>query len=298
MAKDSGAGAPAATLRWREMDADTLERQYNPRLLVPDYKAYSADKAARSAAARARLDCTLDLAYGPGPRQRLDVFRPAGRTDGTLLYVHGGAWTTLSKDVFSFVAEPFVAAGHAVVVVSYDLAPDVGLTRIGEEVREAIGWVWKEGRAHGCNPDRLWLAGMSAGAQLAGMAFAHDWTADRLPADAIRGGLVISGCYDMEPHRHDTKQASLRMTEAEASRQSPIHNLPPLPRDILVAVGALESDEFRRQAADYAAALAHHGSRARLIEVAGHHHFSIGNLLGEADSTLTRALLDLMAAIR
>ena len=87
------------------------EAQYNNRLTIPDAPVYNARGVERSTAARARLASHLDLAYGPSPRQRIDVY-PAARPDAPILsFIHGGYWRSRDKSEFAFIAEPFVAAG-------------------------------------------------------------------------------------------------------------------------------------------------------------------------------------------
>ena len=108
-----------------ELSAEFVEREYNLRAAFPDHPQWFAKYAADSAAARARLRSRLDLRYGPGPKQTLDLF-PAdtsGPRGGTLLFIHGGYWRALDKSDHSFVAPPLVEQGINVVVINYDLCP-------------------------------------------------------------------------------------------------------------------------------------------------------------------------------
>jgi arylformamidase len=87
------------------------ERLYNARLAVPHYQRIFDGWAHASATVRARAPCRLDIAYGPHAMERLDLFLPAGRPRGTLMYIHGGYWRSLDKSDASHVAPPFTAAG-------------------------------------------------------------------------------------------------------------------------------------------------------------------------------------------
>ena len=138
-----------------ELSADFVEREYNLRAAFPDHPQWFARWAADSAAARARLRSRLDLRYGRGPKQTLDLFpaETSGPLRGTLLFIHGGYWRALDKDDHSFVAPPFVEQGIDVVVINYDLCPDVSIAHIVEQCREAVGWLahdrrtdWSGGR--------------------------------------------------------------------------------------------------------------------------------------------------------
>ena len=128
-----------------------------------------------SAEARAALAPKSDLRYGPGPKETLDLFLPAGRPRGTFVFLHGGYWRAFDKSDFSFVAPPFVAQGYAVAVVNYDLCPDVSIATIVDECRRAVAWVVRDGAAHGANSERVVVGGHSAGGHLTAMLFATDW---------------------------------------------------------------------------------------------------------------------------
>ena len=84
----------------------------------------------------------LDLRYGPGPKETLDLFVPAGRRAGTFVFIHGGYWRALDKDDFSFVAGPFVAQGIAVAVVELrPVSRRVDRRRSSSECRRAVAWI-------------------------------------------------------------------------------------------------------------------------------------------------------------
>ena len=90
---------------YRGMDAAELEAQYNLRARRPDFDAVVARWMERCRAYREASDVALDLAYGPGGREKLDLFR--GRPGGPLLvYIHGGYWQRGDKAMYSFIAEP------------------------------------------------------------------------------------------------------------------------------------------------------------------------------------------------
>src|SRR5207253_2152006 len=122
------------------LTAEFVERQYNLRAAFPDHLAWFERWAADSEKARSRLDNVLDVRYGRGPKQTLDLF-PAANPRGLLLFLHGGYWRALDKADHSFIAPEFVARGIGVAVVNYDLCPDVGIARIVDECREGVVWL-------------------------------------------------------------------------------------------------------------------------------------------------------------
>ena len=105
--------------------------------------------------------------------------------------------------------------GLNVVVVEYTLAPEARMDRIVGEVRRAISWLHKHLADYGADPGRIYVAGHSAGGHL---------TAMTMPLGAVRGGIVISGLYGLEPVRLNYLNEKLRLDEAEAQRNSPMLN--------------------------------------------------------------------------
>lgn len=126
--------------------------------------------------------------------------------------------------------------------------------------------------------------GHSAGGHLTAMLMATDWRGldPALPADLVPAGLPISGVFELEPLLPTTIAAALRLTPEEARRLSPRY-LPPPPAGAALhaVVGGAESDEFRRQTHDFAAAWG--GSRE---EIPGANHFTVLEPLTDPASPL------------
>jgi arylformamidase len=283
---------------WRGMTAAQIAAQYNPQVAVADPARYGRENRAASEAARAGLAGTLDVRYGPGPRQQLDVFPATGtalRRTGlapVLLFVHGGGWRTLDKSVYSFIAPPWSEAGAVTVLPSYGLLPEVPLWRMVEEVREAITWVRANILAFGGDPDRIVLAGMSAGAQLSGMALAHEPS-----ARVIRAAALASSVYDLEAHRWHGRHQDMALDDALVAKASPMRNPPIDPRlPMSLSVGADETPEMLRQSHEYHAMLAARGQPVDLLVEPGLHHLNMGRAFAEPRSATFRALHRLLAA--
>ena len=230
-------------------DPDWLNAQYNNRALVPDYARHLARWAEASALSRSQSDCQLDLPYGDGAAEKLDVFVPPRPGAPVLVFVHGGYWRALDKSDVSFVAPVFTQAGAMVVVPNYALCPAVSVEHITLQLVRSLQWVWHHAARHGGDPQRIVVAGHSAGGHLAAMLLSCRWkqVADELPAQLVGGALSISGLFDMEPLRHTPfLQTDLRLTPASVRRLSPAFF--PRPKGKLYAtVGGAESDEFLRQ---------------------------------------------------
>ena len=230
-------------------DPDWLNAQYNNRALVPDYARHLARWAEASALSRSQSDCQLDLPYGDGAAEKLDVFVPPRPGAPVLVFVHGGYWRALDKSDVSFVAPVFTQAGAMVVVPNYALCPAVSVEHITLQLVRALQWVWHHAARYGGDPQRIVVAGHSAGGHLAAMLLSCRWkqVAEELPAQLVGGALSISGLFDMEPLRHTPfLQTDLQLTPASVRRLSPAFF--PRPKGKLYAtVGGAESDEFLRQ---------------------------------------------------
>ena len=224
-----------------------VERGYNNRAAVPDHPRWLAHFATTSAEARAKFSPRLDVRYGPGPKETLDLFVPAGRPRATFVFLHGGYWRALDKSDFSFVAAPFLAQGIAVAVVNYDLCPDVTIASIVDECRRAIAWLAREGGMHGANADNIVIGGHSAGGHLVAMLYATDWAAAGLARTPFMGGVSLSGVHDLAPMVLFSFNVDFKLDDVEAARMSPVNLQPRTNVPLLGAVGADETSEFLRQ---------------------------------------------------
>jgi arylformamidase len=278
------------------LSADEREAQMNPRVAVPEAEAYLADFAQRSAEARARLEGRLDIAYGDTPLQALDVFAAAGGGGAPLhIFIHGGYWRALDKNANSFVAEGLVDAGATAVLLNYDLCPAVTLDDIVGQVRAAIAWIHGHAGDLGGDPNRIFISGHSAGAQLAMMALGHDWEADGLPSDLIKGAVGVSGVYDLLPVLKISVNDDVRLSEDMAARNSPTRHPPATSAPLVVAVGQQETPAFVAQSKDFHQTCVNAGLDSRYLECPGDDHFSVLYTLANPISSLCGLVLRQMS---
>jgi acetyl esterase/lipase len=148
-----------------------------------------------------------DVAYGPDPRQRLDLYLPAGaapaRPRKTLVFIHGGGWQRGTKDRHRFVGRSFAAAGYVVVLVNYRLYPQVRFPAFVNDAAKAVAWVRANVRRHGGDPGRIYLMGHSAGAHIAALLALDPryLRAAGVPRASIRGMIGLAGPYVFRPKR-------------------------------------------------------------------------------------------------
>lgn len=236
-------------------DSAWFEDMYNNRKRVPDSGDYMARWARDSAAVRASVACTLDIPYGEGEGETLDIFTASRPDAPVLFFIHGGYWRALDKSDHSFIAPAFTAQDVCVVVPNYALCPGapgrpVTVADIALQMVRALGWTWRHVAAHGGDPSRITVAGHSAGGHLTAMMLGCRWpdTASDLPAQLVRKGLSISGLYALEPLRHvpflgDT----LGLTPDNVPALSPALWPAPARGTLYSVVGGDESAEFIRQ---------------------------------------------------
>ena len=265
----------------------TLSQLYNNRELVPEHPQFMARWSESSARARATMTCYLDRAYGDQPGETVDLF-PARKGDGScLMFIHGGYWRALDKKDFSFLAPALVDAGVSLAVVNYDLCPRVSMEEIVRQMLRASRWLWLNAEEYGMDQDRLYVAGHSAGGHLTAMLMCAVWPAfDRaLPKDLWKGGLAISGVYDLRPLLEvEWLNGDLKLDADSALRLSPAF-LPPATRaPVMTCVGGEESSEFRRQNALLGSRW--RGAFAGDIAAPGKHHFSVVDGLADQKSAL------------
>src|SRR5580700_1035123 len=245
---------------YRGMDRTQLDAAYNNTAAVPERDAIVAGWAARSARVRREHPGHLDLSYGDSARERLDLFLAADPKAPTLAFIHGGYWQMNDKESYAFFAEGLLPLGINLVVVEYTLAPAARLDWIVAEVRRAVQWLAEHLGDYGADPARLYISGHSAGGHL---------TASTITLPVVRGGLAISGIYDLEPIRLNYLNEKLGLDRAEAERNSPLLHFPLMAGELVVAYGTKELPELSRQSIEYAQAWVERGLSGHLLPIDG-----------------------------
>lgn len=273
---------------------EALDALYDNRAHVPEHPQHLKAWADDSVLARQSLACHLDVPYGPGPSDTLDVFVPdTPPTQGgapVVVFLHGGYWRSLDKSDHSFVAPPLCARGVCVVVVNYALCPGtpehpVRIPGITAQVAKAVQWLAHHMAEFGGNPRRMVAVGHSAGGQLAAMMLLGQDTAGEAQL-AIRQAVSISGVFDLAPlMQAPSFQASLQLDAEQVAQASPARLPAPKAGKLRALVGGDETAEFLRQNALIQKRWGH-----TTVPVAqalpGLNHFSIVQTLAQPDSAL------------
>src|SRR5258705_4338024 len=190
-----------SALDWRAMSQEARDLGLNNGVAVPGSIEMVAGWEQRSADMRKRFPAHLDLRYGRRERNRIDFLKARDKAP-TLLFIHGGYWQTRAKEVFTIVAEGPMAHGINVALIGYTLAPDATLDEIVAEIHAGIDYLTSQLPALGAADEGIAVSGWSAGGHLTSMALSHP---------KVRGGLAISGVYDLEPIPHSYLDLKLKI---------------------------------------------------------------------------------------
>ena len=277
-----------------DYDQAALDRAYDQPSWAPNMQEVLQRRAAAADAVRTRLGEPRRFAYGSTPVEQLDVFaaRPGAPV---MVFLHGGAWRGGDARSQAFPAETFVRAGAHWVVPDFAAVTDVGLDGMVAQVRSAVAWVARHAGDFGGDPGRIYVGGHSSGGHLAANVLVTDWAKDfGLPADLVKGGLCVSGMYDLKAVRLSARSSYVKFDDRIEHELSPQRHLERLRAPVVVAYGERDSPEFQRQSREFAAALERVGRLRALLVGQGLNHFEIPETLASADGLLGRGALTLM----
>jgi arylformamidase len=279
---------------WLDMDQAALDDAYDQSKYAPNQQQVLQRRVHISEGVRARLGAPQRHAYGPTPIEALDVY-PTKRPNAPInVFLHGGAWRAGRAKDSAYPAELFVHAGAHYVVPDFVnvLEADGSLIPMAEQARRAVAWVYQNAHTFGGDPSRIYVSGHSSGAHLAGVVLVTDWRKDfGLSADVVKGGLCISGMFDLKPVRLSARNQYVKFTDEMEQMLSAQRHLEKLNAPVIVAHGTFETPEFQRQSRDFAAAVRAAGKPVELLVGEGYNHFELVETLANPYGLLGRAVL-------
>jgi acetyl esterase/lipase len=184
---------------------------------------------------------TLQVAgqpYGSGARNKLNIWVPTGtkKTDRlpVLVFLYGGGWYSGARDDYGFAGRAFAKRGFVVVIPDYRIVPDGHWPDFLNDSAAAVAWTDAHIGNYGGDPDRIALAGHSAGAYNAVMlALDPQWLrATGSDTSVIRGVAALAGPYDFAPFekggRADVAMGDIRPIERTQPIRFVRSDAPPL----------------------------------------------------------------------
>ena len=256
-----------------------IDREYDNSAAFRDVPSWREKWRDRSEAISRRSIDRLDIPYGRGSLQKIDVFPYGSASAPTVVFIHGGFWIRNSKETFRFLVRGIHAAGCNAAFLGYTLAPNARMDEIVAEVRLGGRWLFFSLAELGLASRPLVAVGWSAGAQLAAMI---------MDEPHIACGMGISGIYDLRPMREASLNDALRLSEDEAVRNSPALNPVRSSKQFVVVYGARELPAFKAQSEDFYTALISVGSAAVKVVLPDHTHHSELDELFTPDGRLVK----------
>ena len=282
---------------WMDMDQVELDAAYDQVFYAPLFRQSTHRRAANSELARARLGAPVRSAYGPSEVEKLDIYRAKHAKAPTFVFIHGGAWLGGEAKNYGDSAELFVGAGATYIALDFIAIKEAGgdLRVMADQVRRGVAWAYKNAASYGGDPDRFYIGGHSSGGHLCGVTLVTDWQKEfGLLADMIKGGLCMSGMFDLKPVRLSKRSSYVKFTDEMEQAMSSQRHLDLLRAPITVSYGTNETPEFQRQSQDFAAAVKAAGKPVELIQATGYDHFEMAESLGHPFGPNGRAALAMM----
>jgi len=282
---------------WLDMDQAALDDAYNQRIYAPNIDRVQAQHRYMNVQAQARLDPPERIAYGDASIEGLDLYRTDRADAPTLVFFHGGTWRNNTAPQYAYLAEPYVRHGAHVVIPDFSPVHEIdgGLGVLVDQVRRAVAWVFEHALEFGGDPSRIHVLGVSSGGHLAGAVLTTDWSGDYgLPDSVVRGGICVSGMFDLEPVRLSWRNSYVHLDDASVQALSPQRHLAHLYAPVVVAYGSSETPEFQRQSRDFAAAARAAGKQVELVEADSFNHFEIQSTAANPYGVVGRAAFEQM----
>lgn len=281
---------------FRDYDQAALDAAYDQSKYAPNLQQLVRRYATNSELTRARLGAPRRVAYGTQPIEQLEIYRTGRANAPVHVFIHGGAWRSGKAKDYAFPAEMFVQSGAHYVVPDFAWVQDTGasLMPIAEQIQRAISWVAHNAASFGGDAGRIYVSGHSSGAHQAGVLAATDWKQAGLPADVVKGYVLISGMYELLPVSLSARASYVHFDERALEALSPMRHLERIGAPVTLVYGTLETPEFQRQSREFAEALKKAGKSVQLVVADGYNHFEVMETLANPFQFAGRAALDQM----
>ncbi|KAF2884180.1 hypothetical protein ILUMI_22007 [Ignelater luminosus] len=248
--------------------------------------------------ARKYIPCQLNIPYGSEDREKIDIFGTDLPKDSPIfIYIHGGYWQELSRELSSYVVKPLYKNKFKVIVVGYTLCPQVTLNQITEQIKRAFLKCIEYAKEN--NSRSLSVGGHSAGAHLTISLFHSLFDSLSLSEQQLLRGLyLISGVYDLTPLVRTYVNDALKLDDVMAKKLSPLHqtfrsNDGKLCKvSFYIIVGENDSPKFQEQSRLFYEKLKNLDYTSKLIIIKSADHFNIVERLNENEYEIIKFIVD------
>ena len=271
-----------------------IERHYNPRVSVKNYKFYLNSSLKQAKVASKYMNNEKDIFYGDGKLQNLDVYYKKNKILQPLhIFVHGGYWRALDKSYSSHMATPFYNNNIVFFNINYDLCPNVKLTDIKNQVIKAILWIYKNAKRYNADNKNITISGHSAGAHLVSLMLGVDWNCYNIPLNVFKGISLISGIFNTEIVLDLKVNNEIGLTKKEAVKNNSFYISPFLKPQVLLSYGSYEPKLWKAQTIEFNKFLKKNKISTYLIECKNQNHFTIIDYVSRGRSILSKKMVNL-----
>jgi arylformamidase len=280
-----------------DYDQAELDAAYDQLPWAPNLLQVTGRYASNSDLVRKRIGNPRRVAYGPTEVEKLDIFRTGRPNAPIMVFIHGGAWRGGAAKNYAASAEMFARLGAHYVVPDFVAVEAAGgsLFVMVEQLRRAVAWVYRNAASFGGDASQLYLSGHSSGGHLGGCVMITDWQKDfGLPADTVKGALLVSGMYDLKAPRLSARSSYVKFTDEMEDALSPQRYLERINAPLIIAHAALDTPDFQRQSRDFADALRKAGKSMEFIRGEGYNHLEFIETLANPFGILGSAAMTMM----
>jgi arylformamidase len=267
---------------------EELNRQYNPRTDVPEYENYFKKWEEGSRQAQYNYPVATNICYGSGNPESLAIFPAANPGSKVMIFIHGGFWHLLDKELFYFLSPVFNDKSICSVFINYPSAPAATMDQIVSSCKTALHWLREHIQRYNGDPHEFYIIGHSAGAHLAAMLLATD------SASLLKGAILASGIFHLEPVRLSYLNNILQFNPGTVATSSPallkwLNDCP-----VLLITGGAESEEFKDQSKGLFEIRSKQNGAIQLLEIPGKNHYSILDCIIDSSSAVHHSIFAMM----
>ncbi|MFZ0841188.1 MAG: alpha/beta hydrolase [Xanthobacteraceae bacterium] len=249
----------------------------------------------------ASVKVTADVAYGSDPRQKLDVYQPAGSAEHVLVYIPGGGFVGGDKNLdgvfYVNLGNYFASHGILTIVANYRLAPAHAWPAGAQDVAGAVAWARANAKSYGGDPTRIVLFGQSAGSTHAA-TYLFDPSFQPSGQAGVAAGILMSGPYSFQGELRPNLKAYFGDDPSRYAERSPLTHVGKSRTPILLSVAEYDPAFLAMPTYELARAVTlRDGKSPSVAYFAGHNHVSTVMSFGTAQDDVGARVREFIASV-